>query len=232
MSSPHSAEHELTLTRLVSGELSLDDPTVRELQRTCEPCRVEIEELRDMAETLDELAREDRARLERAQREASASDEALVQRAMDELWRAESASSGGERPWALRLVPLVAAAAAAIVLLLVVQNALTPDERDVPAQWLNHSTELVAPVLEVDEFGTFEWRIEGSRLRSFGLRIYNVREAGGSELDPAVQVTGLKGSSYTLSDAERALLGRSIYWEVEQSGADGARYSAYAWLPR
>ena len=231
MSSPHSAEHEATLTRLVSGELSLDDPAVRELQRTCEPCRAEIEELREMADTLNELANEDRARLENAQREATASDEAMVQRAMEDLWRAEGASSagGGERSWAFRLVPLVAAAAAAIMLLLVVQNALTPD---LPPQWLNHSEELVQPIQEVDDFRTFEWQIETSLLRTFSLRIYNEREAGGRDLDPAIQITGLDETSYTLTDAERALLGRSIYWEVEQSGTDGQRYFAYAWLPR
>ena len=121
------------------------------------------------------------------------------------------------------------------MLLLVVQKALTPNDpgtAGVPSQWLNAAPELVQPIQEVEEFATFEWRIEKSLLRSFSLRIYNAQEAGGSELDPAVQLTGLKDTSYTLTEAERALLGRSIYWEVEQSGADGQRYSAYAWLPR
>ena len=78
---------------------------------------------------------------------------------------------------------------------------------------------LQAPLGEVDRFDRFQWSYDAGHPHGFHLRIYAAD--GPADALPLIQVEDWPQTTWTPTDAQRALLPSRIEWEVDVLDAHG-----------
>jgi hypothetical protein len=210
----HGPSHEPLLRAALLGELRQDDPRMADLA-ACAECRAELGGLRAVTAALDAGARVDEVPV--------LGDPRGEADALAALTRISAAEPYGRRARrrARRLAPWIYGAAAASVIALAILRLL--DTRDPDQQPLYIGDEavpvLVAPLGEVERFDVFRWRYDAGHPYGFHLRIY--ASDGPADAPPLIQVEDWTQTTWTPTDAQRALLPPRIEWEVDVLDAHG-----------
>lgn len=205
------------LERLVTGELAEDSAEARDAFAQRPALRERLAALRAVAATLDAAAADERATLDEAQHIERAPGHDRVEAALRAARAGESGPGAARRPNSRRGLLLALGSLAAAALVVVGRGLFSADEAAPPVHLGGSGVELLTPLGEVAQYGTFRWRSDFPADTTYHLELRDATEGGDADWKHTTRA--MSTTEWTPPDDLE--LPAKVRWEVEARDSVG-----------